>query len=221
MSRRQRHLNPAHAGATCVLDARFLSGVGGTVTTWTPRFGTGPTQATPANRPTLLAAGIGGAQTVTFGATDSLVWSTSPITGASAVTIFAVSSRASNTGGALLTNFGSPGLADHSPWTDGNYYLGTASTNRKTFVAPTAIGAPVVESVTSLMSSWTWRANGVTSFTTVSSVVGIGATPSLSGAGFDWIGNVGAVATFPFDLSEPMRKRIAHAFAFSFKIPHS
>lgn len=226
MHRRSRHFNPAHAGATCALDARYLSGVSGgsAVTTWTTRAGTGPTQATSANRPTFTLAGIGGCNSVTFGASQSLGWAASPISGATSASVVTVSARSSNAGGALLTRFGSPGLADHSPWTDGSYYIGTASNSRKSFVAPTGISVPVVESVTSQSASWIWRANGVTSFSTATNTVGIGSTPSLSGSinlAADWLGSVGAVATFSSVLSSSMLKRVCQSFALSFKIAHS
>jgi hypothetical protein len=226
MHRRSRHFNPGHAGATCALDARYLPGIsgGGTVTTWTPRTGTGPTQATAGNRPTFTLAGIGGSHSVTFGASRSLGWATSPISGATSASVVTASSRSSNAGGALLTRFGSPGLADHSPWTDGSYYMGTASTTRKAFVAPTGISVPVVESVESQSNSWIWRANGATAFSATTNTVGIGATPSLSGSinfAADWLGSVGAVATFSSVLSSSLLKRVCHHFAFSFKIAHS
>lgn len=226
MHRRSRHFNPAHAGATCVLDARYLTGIAGgdAVATWNPRAGTGPSNATPANRPTFTLSGIGGAHSVTFGATDSLGWASSPITGATAATIVTASVRSSNNGGALLTRFGQTGLADHSPWIDGNYYLNTASTIRKSFAAPTGISVPVVEVVTSQSGSWIWRANGAVSFSTASNAVAIGGTPSLSGSInglYDWLGNVGSVATFSTVLTDSNIKRVSHAFAFSFKIPHS
>jgi hypothetical protein len=147
--------------------------------------------------------------------------------------VVSVSARSSNTGGALICNFGSANLDDHQPFTDGNYYLSTGSTVRKSFTAPTATNAPVVEAVTSESASWVWRSNGATSFSTGTNTVGIGTVPRLganaavkpNGTGFSgnygWTGNAGAVAMFPSALSSALLKRVCHALALSFKIAHS
>lgn len=230
--RRQRHFNPAHAGAVSSLDARFLSGFanGDQVTTWTARSGSSPTQATPSSRPTYAANGINGCPAVAFASSRLFLWSPSPISGASAASFVSVSSRSSNTGGALVVNFGNASLDDHGPFTDGNYYHSFASTVRKNFTAPTATA---VESCVSQSGSWAWTANGATSHSTGTNTVGIGSSariganafvrPNGSGSvgNYGWTGNAGAIAVFASALSDSLKKRVCHAFAFSFKIAHS
>lgn len=70
MHRRARHLNPAHAGATAALDARFISGVanGAAMSVWTTRPGgtLSPSQASAANQPTYSASAINGQPALTF-----------------------------------------------------------------------------------------------------------------------------------------------------------
>lgn len=230
--RRHRHFNPAHAGASAVLDARFLTGLanGDQVTTWTARAGSSPTQATPSSRPTYAASIINGCPAVAFASSRLFLWSPSPIAGASAASFVSVSSRSSITGGALVVNFGSSNLDDHGPYTDGNYYHSFASTVRKSFTAPTATA---VESCVSQSGSWVWAANGVTSLSTATNTVGIGSSARIGanastkpdgtgpGTNYGWTGNAGAIAVFASALSNSLKKRVCHSLALSFKIAHS
>jgi hypothetical protein len=76
MRKRQRHVNPRHAGAVLVLDARYIAQADNTaVSTWTDRSGNGYNfaQATGANQPTLQVGELGGSSVVRFdGSNDYL-----------------------------------------------------------------------------------------------------------------------------------------------------
>jgi hypothetical protein len=77
MRARHRHFNPAHAGASLVLDARYINQSDNTaVSTWADRSGNGSdaTQATGAFQPTFQTAEQGGNGVVRFdGSNDFLV----------------------------------------------------------------------------------------------------------------------------------------------------
>jgi len=93
MRARQRHLNPKAAGATLVLDARYIDGVsdGSGVSSWSDRSGNGynATQATGANQPLYKVNVQGGQPGLLFdGINDSLATTYGPTSGD--VTAFSV-----------------------------------------------------------------------------------------------------------------------------------
>jgi hypothetical protein len=84
MRARQRHFNPAHAGATLEVDARFnfSQSDGSTISTWTGRSPSAinATQATPANQPLYEENEIGGQPALSFdGSNDALVLSSNAL----------------------------------------------------------------------------------------------------------------------------------------------
>ena len=237
MGRRHRHLNPLHLGATSALDARFLTGFANNdpVTTWTSRTGTNaPTQATADNRPLYQSAGINGNPSILFTApSQSLHFSPNPVAGATAATVVFCAMRTLNTGGALITNFGTHNTDDLVPWVVvTTNYTGFASNERKVFASGVSINVPAVESTTSSPGLWVWRTSGVQLHAVQPNTVAIGLaarlgsnnsiSPANAATGlYSWTGHAGAVALFPQALTAPNRKRAEHSMAYSFKIPCS
>ena len=83
MRARQRHFNAQAAGATLVLDARFLTAnADDSIGTWTSRTGINDaTQATAANKPTYKVNMSGGQPALYFDGNDSMGFASSIISG--------------------------------------------------------------------------------------------------------------------------------------------
>jgi hypothetical protein len=80
MRARQRHFNPAHAGAGIVLDSRFINQADGSaVSTWADRSNNGrnATQANAANQPTFETNELNGNPIVRFDGNDDILILTS------------------------------------------------------------------------------------------------------------------------------------------------
>jgi hypothetical protein len=80
MRARQRHLNPAHAGAGIVLDSRFINQAdGSSVITWTDRSpnGRNATQSTAASQPTFETNELNGNPVVSFDGSNDILSLTS------------------------------------------------------------------------------------------------------------------------------------------------
>jgi hypothetical protein len=93
MRGRQRHFNARDAGASLVLDSRFVPGFSddALVTTWPDRSRNGysPTRSTDANKPKFKVGGSGGQPTIRFDGNDSLYYAAN-ITPNVGVTMLAV-----------------------------------------------------------------------------------------------------------------------------------
>ena len=79
MHRRNRHINPKHAGAYIAMDSRFISGLsnGSLVTTWTNRVGNfNFTISTDTNKPTYNTNQIAGNPGVNFDGSNDYLLST-------------------------------------------------------------------------------------------------------------------------------------------------
>jgi hypothetical protein len=74
MRARQRHFNARDAGATCVYDARFISGIsdGGALTTWSNRTGTNDaSQSAATQKPVYKTNQLNGNPVVEFNASET------------------------------------------------------------------------------------------------------------------------------------------------------
>jgi len=121
--------------------------------------------------------------------------------------------------GAPLGDWGTATFGSHWTWTDGIIYDRFGTTLRKTCGSLSDRNDARVASQVSATSVWTLWLNGAQFFTTGTNTVGWSAVPKLGLAALRyWNGNLGCVAFLPSQASDPLRKRLEHAAAFSFKI---
>lgn len=239
MHRRARHLNPRDAGATSALDARFLSGLndGDGITTWTSRTGSNsPTQATANNKPLYKVNIQGGCPAALCDASAStsgrfMTFSTSPISGATAASCIYSYERTSDAGsGGPVVNFGNYFNSDHEPFgASTTAYIGFASTTRHSWTT-TALNVDAIRSIISKSGSYRVLTNGTQVFTTATNTVGVGGSARIGGANlvrpdgtaeavaYYWVGYLHALAFFPLELTDSLRKRLEQSVGFSFKI---
>lgn len=231
-----------------MLDARFISGVsnGSNISSWTDRSSSANSPSNSGstnNQPLYQSSGFSGQPTVLFdGAADStngrfLSWSTTPISGATAVTAvisFKRTSGSATVPGAHLTNLGSAVFNDATPWTDGKYYTSLGIGSRVDFTAPTTLNVLNIETYKTTGSSWDLYHNSASFATKTGTSVSVGSyarigsnggpsdsrTPDgLSSAGkYYWTGHIGSISLYKSALSDSLRKRIEHSAAFSYKI---
>jgi hypothetical protein len=237
MRARQRHLNQRDAGGVLVLDSRRISGLsdGNAISQWddASRSGWNATQTTGALQPLYKTEIQGGQPIVRFdgaGTTatgDRLINSSvSAAQTFSCLAVFQLSSADTN-GAVIFDSFSNVPCS---------LYTGTGVDNPNNF----ALGAGSTQpSVASRNNNWNIAAcqfSGATSFgsfngtkTTVSfspgsnSLTGISIgtlrgnpTPVLANYSFN--GDMGLIAIISTALADPLRKRLEHAAAFSFKI---
>lgn len=217
MRGRIRHLNPASAGATVALDARFLSGFadGDAVGTWTGRGGSSPT-ASGSNRPTYKTNILNGQPVVRFDGVNDVMTDGGVSGSASDYSVLVV--RKSNT------------------FPIGSFWFTTRDT----------VDLTLGNNSSGAYFSGSWQGTGVnaTSFRVESWVFGSstgtiyvsGANSGLGGSyspvaithyalGGDSIfstyyydGDIAAIAVIPSAVSAAVRKRIEHSLAFSFRV---
>lgn len=220
MSRRQRHLNLRHAGATLALDARFLSGADGSaVDSWTDRAGGAAFTNTGTLRPTLRTSSFNGQATVDFDGTDDRLVATRADQWQ---TIFTVSRH-------VGTFTSTPTIIRASSRNALVRYQ--TSTSVRTFMDATA--ADVSSTFTasnSLILTAVYAANparhflngvaGSTASNTYNSLssgtVSVGSNPSPAAEFMR--GYISVIAAFPVGLSDALRRRIQNALALAFKI---
>ncbi len=241
MRARHRHLNQRDAAGVLVLDSRRISGLsdGGAVSQWNDasRSGWNVTQGTAALRPIYKTAIQGGSPVVRFdgasatNAGDRLI--SSSVTASqtfSFVTVFQVSS--SDTSGAVVF--------DSYNSTQCVLYRGYALDGPNKFVMNYGItSTPSRFQFADSNTSWNVAAgqfSGDTSFAALSGTKTVttttGGTNGLSGISVGQIrgnptpvigdyslnGDIGLVAIIAGALPDPLRKRLEHAAALSFKI---
>lgn len=231
MRARHRHFNAQAAGATLVLDARFLTANDNdAIETWTSRTGiNNATQATAASRPTYKINMSGGQPALFFDGNDLMVFSGSIISGTPngfATFIYKLNAdppAAAATAGAVLGDFGSAGDANHWPFTDGNIYDDFGSTSRKNAGNPTpSLASFRLISQHSAASDFVINIDGVQFYSTASNTVGWSGTQKIGASTFGsnifLLGHIGLVIFAPLRLASSLRKRIEHSAAFSFKL---
>jgi len=226
MHRRARHFNARDAGATLVLDSRFITGLadGDPVATWSDRSrnGNDATQATPSNRPTFKTNQQAGNSGVEFTAGLKQLETASVSLPQPAYFMVCAKQLAvpqpANTG-RCLDSF--------SPGTN----IGPTNNKLTIFTGSVLSGSTNVGINTCIMSS---IVNGASSFLFLDGTQdGSGNSGSSSGSGTISIGSnrvkntaVGyfngqmfAVTYIASNPGNPLRRRIEHAAALSFKIP--
>jgi hypothetical protein len=236
MRARQRHFNPKTAGATLVLDARFLTASNDdAIGTWTSRTGINDaTQATAASKPTYKVNMSGGQPALYFDGNDLMGFASSIISGTPdgfATFIYKVNADPATdnlTSGAPLGDFGSAILANHWPWMDGNIYDDFGTTSRKTAGNPTpSLASFRLISQHSAANDFVINIDGVQFYSTATNTVGWSGTQKIGGTiagttgGLPTIfllGHIGLVIFAPLRPAASLRKRIEHSAAFSFKL---
>jgi hypothetical protein len=232
MRARHRHFNPKTAGATLVLDARFLTASNDdAIGTWTSRTGINDaTQATAASKPTYKVNMSGGQPALYFDGNDSMGFASSIISGTPdgfAAFIFKIDidppTDALKTA-PVMGSFGSAILASHWPFTDGNVYDGFGSTARKTAGNPTpSLTSFRIISQHSAASDFVINIDGSQFYSTSTNTVGWSGSQQI-GATVDTVyeyfllGHIGLVIFAPLRPAASLRKRIEHSAAFSFKL---
>lgn len=227
MSRRQRHLNPRHCGATLALDARRISGVadGASVSSW-PGTTAVQNDATAVIAPTYQARWNGGSPAVRFARASSQQMSLTRTTSAlfSGVADTTILSAFVHTAGANTLIGDSTGANRYvlHPGYSGITYLDIGVTPAGRLSGTLSFLSPSVMTAFRNGGSMEVRSNGATALSktgasgspTGSNSVRIGAN-----AGFDPLdGRIGALIVLPYAATPSQIRRLEQALALSFKI---
>lgn len=230
MHRRARHLNPGTAGAALALDSRFITGLnnGNPVTTWSDRSGgnRSPTEST--NPPTYIQYGLNGSACVRFdGINDRLLRTSSDTTLKTLTRSVIIASRPDSTMSGEKCQFDvGDTYALTQNGTTGTWYKFTGAT----FTAP-SLGIAYIFSATdsgaNLASTGYVNGGNAINLGNVSGSFGPTSTGAFGvgtiapGTSFFFKGDIGLVIVIAASIQSPLRRRLEHAAAFSFKIPCS
>lgn len=181
----------------------------GTATDWSAS-GLNAVNSTNAAKPTYKTAIVNSLPVFRADGTDDcLKPASNPISGKSSATLMFVFKQdadppaSSPQAGAPISNFGSDAAApaDHTPWTDGNIYIGFASTARKTAGNPSAsLASWSVITVVSAASDYRVYVNGTLLYSTATNT--FGASSGGTAALFLSSDATGGFYTFDGDLAE-------------------
>jgi hypothetical protein len=221
MRGRQRHFNPAGAGATLALHGRSLTS--GSIGSWDGLPGTSvsATQGVGANQPTVGT--LNGVPAAVFdGSNDHLtIASFSSLVTTGATLIIAVRSESGNEC-SWFTTGGDHWDRWHGDWTS---YLATflASARYNSLDSP---GSGVIQSIVSLVAGTTLQRwfSGVAGTLKTSHTFGCIASDAIIGARSDLFfagflnGKIGAIYMIPSVVSDALRRRIEQSLALSFRI---
>jgi hypothetical protein len=231
MRARHRHFNPKAAGATAAFDARFGIEVadGAGVDTWTNRVGSNnATQATSGNRPLYRATGgNSNSPAVEFdGSNDNLAHTISLSVAPNL--ILAVAKRTGGADFSVIASFMPPNTANFSilyaRFASANWGVAPSNSGQSILNAWRICSAKPASTATANSSTtmWTDGANE----TTVAGNRYAGdvldrrflGTDIATGAGVYFLGSTSQMIAIPADVGNPLRKRLEHAAAFSFKL---
>lgn len=188
-------------------DAASITASGGLVSQWNNKKTAATIHATESTgtlQPTTGTRTINSLNCLDF-QNDRMVLASNPFAGAAAGTVVYVcavdTDPPSWAQAALVEQWGSTGVADHEPYTDGIVYHGFGSTVRKTAGNPTAsLATPHVISIVSSATEWTYRIDGTIFYTTATNTVAWGTSPLLN---------------YSFDASAQSRGRAAEIIGFT------
>jgi hypothetical protein len=82
--------------------------------------------------------------------------------------------------GSVLSSFGTSGIGDHEPYSDGIIYHGFASTARKTVGDPTqSLTTPRITGIRSAANDWAYYLNGTQFYSTTTNTVALSSAPGI------------------------------------------
>lgn len=246
MRARHRHFNPKAAGATLVLDSRYITGLsdGDPISTWDDKSGNGysPTASSTA-RPTYKTSIQGGNAVARFdGSNDALYYNAnlSTVNALSLLcvakwdttnvrrTLFDAKNYAASGASFLVETNTFQSTGDHY-----DFYTSNASFEGNIAVTTNFTVISVAANTTSggtITANTTYRVNGTTNtltarnnltFTNLTGVNGF-MVGSFNNGGtpafvfFD--GDAGSISALPSEVTGALMKRLEHAAAYSFKI---
>lgn len=222
MHRRARHFNPRDAGAALALDARFITGLsdGAVVSAWSDRTNNAnnATQSTTANKPDYKVNIINGNPVLLYDGVKSQLNLASAITESpnNVRTVISVMKRASGQRLFDISNNTNSVPYGNVPYFS-TIYSSSYSITASYSSDPTA--AVILSSVgTTDPTIYTYQ-DGVYK---VASISGAGSVNSYNCIGYRYSENSGgyhgSTSFYRASLSNPLRRRIEQAAAFSFKI---
>jgi len=236
MRARQRHFNPAHAGATLALDARYIAQANDSeVATWSalPRSSFSLSQSTAANRPLVKLNAVNGQNTVRFDGSNDImtcgrIATTSNFTalclakgsGQQNKIIFAQRTVSAATGRTQF--FSSEDLT--SPYTTCRLFFnnGTSYSVRSTTTVLDGSLKMFVSESDGSGASHVRVNNGNKegtltgqSWTPENADCLVGALSTISN---QFNGDISAIAFFPAQLSDALRNKVSRSLAMAFKI---
>lgn len=239
MRARHRHFNPANAGAVCALDARFLNLTNNTaVDSWTDRSANGnsPTESSTA-RPTFKTNEVGGQPAVVFDGAGNKLNFSSALWTLSFSSVFAFKYTAEDLIGNIFGQWAS-GQNGRSSIGVNQTSTGFALSNRVNFFNSTQTSgagwsgfcleattiSPTIISFTQNSGSENYKnynkGTNIDSCTITAQYTGVnsslGALSAAQTGNFD--GAICSVSLFQSVITEPIRKRLEHSAAYSFKI---
>lgn len=231
MRARHRHFNPRDAGATASFDSRygFNLSSGDAVDTWKNRTGSNnATQSTSSLKPSYETSGGSGGNPRILFASDSLRHSIS-LTVAPNL-IMAVAIRTGGGDFSVIAAFMPPSTANYNimyaTQTGGNFAnwsVSPANSGQSLLNTWRICTAKPADTLTSSGSTTVWT-NGANETTGTGNRYGgdgfdrRGIGESWRGAEDYFGGSLSLVTAIPADVGNPLRKRLEHAAAYSFKI---
>ena len=228
MHRRARHLNPGSAGAVMALDSRFITGLsdGDPVSTWSDRSGSGnnATQSTSADRPVFQTTEQGGCPAVEF--TASLKQLITPSVTLAQPAYYMACGRQLAVPqpfqtGRYLDAF-SPGANIAAYQNKLNLYSGSGLNGTSNLGTSAHLASGLVNTTSSsLFLDGIQEASGNAGSTSGTGTISIGADRAKQSS-FGYLnGHIYSAIYIPNNPGNPLRRRLEHATAFSFKIPCS
>jgi len=242
MRERHRHFNARDAGATVVLDARFLAVAhGDPVSTWTSRSGSNSPTGSSTTRPAFESvSGLNGQPTVKFTAASQhkLVFGSAVLTlSTTIITLYKFNTAATyqiigqwaagQTGRLLLSanqsDVGNQSANRHN-WFNSTITEGGATGGGLGFLLDINKTSPALITYvqttgsenTKNFSSGTLRDSGTATAVYTGQNTALGASSAAATGNFQ--GELARVEVLPLAATDPLRKRLEHAAAYSFKI---
>ncbi len=230
MGRRVRHLNPAQAGFHTSIDARMLTGIsnGTTVNTLSPLAGSVAgnfVNYSGINGPTYESAAINGSAGLVFDASDEGLRRTTPLPIAGGIAAFTMI-LVGGTGGLLYSQTSNCAFLSRTSSAQQTLIANCASGQFSIVTAPTPVvqinadsaGGDTVFSVGVRSSgSQMFSQQGTAAEVVTAKPRNINTTRSSTTADLFSAGVLGALCLFNGVLPDPVRRRIAQSYAFSFK----
>ena len=221
MHRRTRHFNSRDAGAVLSVDSRYIVGLSDNdgVGTWTDRTrnGNNLTQNTAALKPTYQVGEQGGCPVVRYIRTivNADMQTLSFTTAITTLRSFVAFVKQDGLNG----NF-APAILGHSSAYD---FAGAPGNSNTGYLYSITYAAAAVLNGTTRRNGVTYNNN--TTMADIPSIISLVTTGNVSASRLSkdrsfnsWWGDIGHMSIFTTALTDPLKKRLEHATAYSFKI---